>query len=59
MHTLLAALVPALLGIGGYRYVSAGDPWWLVAAAAAGLALAALVARRERREEDAGAIRRS
>jgi hypothetical protein len=59
MHTLLAALVPALLGIGGYRYISAGDPWWLVAAAAAGLALAAVVTRRERRGEEASAIRRS
>jgi hypothetical protein len=46
--TILAAVIPGLLGIGGYRYVAAGDPWWLVAAAAAGLLLAAVVTRRER-----------
>ena len=46
--TLLAAVIPGLLGIGGYRYVAAGDPWWLVAAAAAGLLLAMVVQRRER-----------
>jgi hypothetical protein len=51
MHTIpvfLAAMVPGLLGIGGYRYVASGDPWWLVAAAAAALTLAAVVTRRER-----------
>jgi 1,4-dihydroxy-2-naphthoate octaprenyltransferase len=51
MHTiptLLAAFVPCLLGVGGYRYVASGDPWWLVAAAVAALSLAAVVTRRER-----------
>jgi hypothetical protein len=50
VHTALAAIVPGLLGLGGYRLVATGDPSWMVAAAVASGALAAAVAAGRERE---------
>jgi hypothetical protein len=44
-HTAVAAMIPSLLALGGYRYLAASDPWGLCAAAFASAALIAVGAR--------------
>jgi hypothetical protein len=48
LQTAVAALIPSLLALGGYRYLAASDAWGLCAAAFAAVALIAVGARTSR-----------
>lgn len=48
LQTAVAAAIPCLLALGGYRYLAASDGWGLCAAAFAALGLVAIGARTSR-----------